>query len=48
VRKRNVTTRFVLSEADAAAQFPDGAVKVEGSLEVRAVPETDAERAAAL
>jgi len=30
IRKRKVTTRFVLSEADAAQQFP-GATKVEGS-----------------
>ena len=34
VRKRHVTTGFVLSEADAALQYP----------EVRNVPETDAER----
>jgi len=47
VRKRHVKTRFVLSEADAAVQYPDGATKVEGSLEVRMVPETDAEREAA-
>ena len=47
VRKRHVTTRFVLSDADAAVQYPDGATKVEGSLEVRNVPETDEERAAA-
>jgi len=47
VRKRHVTTRFVLSEADAAQQYPDGATKVEGSLEVRNVPETGEERAAA-
>ena len=33
VRKKQVTTRFVLSEADAAVQYPDGAEKVEGSLE---------------
>jgi len=46
VRKRIVTTRFVLSEADAAVQYPDGATKVDGSLEVREVPETDAEFAA--
>ena len=46
VRKRQVTTPFVLSEADAAARFPDGATKVEGSREVRHVPETDAEREA--
>ena len=37
VRKRHVTTGFVLSEADAALQYP----------EVRNVPETDAERNAA-
>ena len=29
-----------LSEADAAVHFPDGATKVDGSLEVRMVPET--------
>ena len=33
----------MLSEADAAVQFPDGATKVDGSLEVREVPGTDAE-----
>ena len=47
VRKKQCTTRFVLSEADAAVQFPDGATKVESSLEVRNVPDTDEERAAA-
>jgi len=46
VRKRQVT-RFALSESDAAQQYPDGAEKVEGSLEVRDVPSTDDERAAA-
>jgi len=46
VRKRNVATRFVLSEADAAQQFP-GAMKADGSLEVREVPETDEESVAA-
>ena len=46
VRRKHITTRFVLSEADAAVQYPDGAEKVEGSLEVRVVPETDEERAA--
>jgi hypothetical protein len=43
VRKRHCTTRFVLSEADAAVQYPEGCEKVEGSLEVRMVPETDDE-----
>ena len=33
VRRKHVTTRFVLSEADAAVQYPDGATKVKGSLE---------------
>jgi hypothetical protein len=46
VRKRMVTTRFVLSEADAALQYPEGAEKVAGSLDVRQVPETDEEREA--
>ena len=46
VRKRKIVTRFVLSEADAAVQYPQGAEKVENSLEVRMVPETDEERAA--
>jgi hypothetical protein len=46
VRKKQCTTRHMLAEADAAAQFPDGATKVDGSLEVRLVPETDAEREA--
>jgi hypothetical protein len=47
VRRKHLTTGFVLSEADAALQYPDGCEKVEGSLEVRGeVPETDAERAA--
>ena len=35
VRKRNITTRFVLSEADAAMQYRDGATEVDGSLEAR-------------
>ena len=39
-------TRHLLTEADAAEQFPDGATKVEHSLEVRLVPETDEEREA--
>jgi len=41
VRKRHVTSRALLSDADAAVQYPDGATKVEGSLEVRQVPTTD-------
>jgi len=47
VRKRHCTTRFVLSEADAALQYPDGATTVEETREVRDVPETDEEFAAA-
>jgi hypothetical protein len=47
VRKKHCTTRYMLSEADAPLHYPDGCEKVEGSLEVRMVPETDAERAAA-
>jgi hypothetical protein len=36
-----------LSEADAAVQYSDDATKVEGLLEVRLAPETDAEISAA-
>jgi hypothetical protein len=46
VRKRNVTTRYVMSEADAKVEHAD-AVKVDGSLEVRQAPETDDEIATA-
>ncbi len=47
VRKKHCTTRYVLSEADAPLHYPSGATKVERSLEVRMVPETDDEIAAA-
>jgi hypothetical protein len=46
-RRKHFTTRYVLSEADAPLHYPDGCEKVEGSLEVRMVRETDAERASA-
>jgi hypothetical protein len=41
--RKHCTSRAMLSEADAAVQYPDGAVKVEGSLEIRMAPETDEE-----
>ena len=36
------TTRFVMSEADAKLEFPDGAEKVEGSLKSSWVPDDEA------
>jgi len=47
-RKRYSTTSYLLTEEDARIQFPDGAEKVSGSLEVRRAAETRAEFAATL
>ena len=46
VRKRKVTTRFVLGEADAALQYPDGATQVMATLVEKPIP--DARRIARL
>jgi hypothetical protein len=46
VTGRRVQTRFAMPVEVAMAQWP-GAEPVEGSLEVREIPETDAEFAAA-
>jgi hypothetical protein len=46
IRKRKVTTRYAMTEDEAAVRYPDGAEKV-GTPVHRLVPEADAERAAA-